>query len=161
MIIYSINLGSVVQRTTLLYIMSFQKVLFKKVKYSNTECIAVSVTGQSSNFQGMTFRLFSSVNVDNFVLINKLKDVRGVHQDPNCSYRGDQEEYPELSAVNHHRYELPIFSDLKLRNCNVLDCTVLYSGLYCNVNTLLYYTVDYSVMLSLLFSTSFIFIPLL
>ena len=109
----------------------------------------------------MTFRLFSSVNVDNFVLINKLKDVRGVHQDPNCSYRGDQEEYPELSAVHNHRHELPIFSDLKLRNCNVLDCTVLYSGLYCNVNTLLYYTVDYSVMLSLLFSTSFIFIPLL
>ena len=57
-------------------------------------------------------RLFSSINVNNFVLIYELKNMWSVHQNSNCSYRGHQEENPELGSVYNHGNELPIFSYL-------------------------------------------------
>lgn len=59
-------------------------------------------------------RLFSSINVNNFVLIYELKNMWSVHQNSNCSYRGHQEENPELGSVYNHGNELPIFSYLNI-----------------------------------------------
>ena len=57
--------------------------------------------------------LFSSVNVNNFVLIDELENMWRVHQNSNCSYRRHQEENPQLGSVYNHGHELPIFSDLE------------------------------------------------
>ena len=65
------------------------------------------------HLKSLTSDLFAAVDVDNLVLINELKNMRSVHEDANSSYRGDQEEDPELGPVDNHRHELPIFSDLK------------------------------------------------
>lgn len=58
--------------------------------------------------------LFSSVNVNNFVLIDELENMWRVHQNSNCSYRRHQEENPQLGSVYNHGHELPIFSDLNI-----------------------------------------------
>ena|ERR1719412_1951937 len=41
-------------------------------------------------------RLFSSVNVDDLVLINVFKNVRSVHEDANRANRGHDEEHVQL-----------------------------------------------------------------
>ena len=58
-------------------------------------------------------RLFSSVNVDDLVLIHIFKDVWGIHQDANSANRCDKEEHVELQSIDHHSHKLPVFSYLK------------------------------------------------
>jgi len=57
-------------------------------------------------------KLFSSVNVDDLVLIHIFKDVWGIHQDANSANRCDKEEHVELQSIDHHSYKLPVFSYL-------------------------------------------------
>ena len=59
-------------------------------------------------------RLFSSVNVDDLVLIHIFKDVWGIHQDANSANRCDKEEHVELQAIDHHSHKLPVSSDTLL-----------------------------------------------
>ena len=58
-------------------------------------------------------RLFSSVNVDDLVLIHIFKDVWGIHQDANSANRCDKEEHVELQSIDYHSHKLPVFSYLK------------------------------------------------
>ena len=55
----------------------------------------------------------SPVDVDDPVLVDKLKDVGGVHEDADGADGGDEEEKPQLGSVDHHGHVLPILSDLK------------------------------------------------
>jgi hypothetical protein len=64
-------------------------------------------------------RLFSTVNLDDSVLIDVLEYVRRVHEDPNGAGSGDNEEDVELQAINHHRDILPVFAGLKGTNNSV------------------------------------------
>ena len=55
----------------------------------------------------------SPVDVDDAVLIDKLEDVGSVHEDADSADGGDEEEKPQLGAVDHHRHVLPVLADLK------------------------------------------------
>lgn len=61
----------------------------------------------------LSITLLSSVDVYDFVLVNKFKYVWGIHEYTNCAYGCHKEEYPQLCSVHDHGYKLPIFSDLK------------------------------------------------
>ena len=63
-------------------------------------------------------RLFSSVNVDDLVLIHIFKDVWGIHQDANGANRCDKEEHVELQSIDYHSHKLPVFSYLKKQEKN-------------------------------------------
>ena len=63
-------------------------------------------------------RLFSSVNVDDLVLIHIFKDVWGIHQDANGANRCDKEEHVELQSIDYHSHKLPVFSYLKKQTKN-------------------------------------------
>ena len=65
-----------------------------------------------------TFSL-SPVDVDDSVLVDKLKDVGGVHEDPDGADGGDEEEEPQLGSVDHHGHVLPVLSDLKQSRVNM------------------------------------------
>ena len=65
-----------------------------------------------------TFSL-SPVDVDDSVLVDKLKDVGGVHEDPDGADGGDEEEEPQLGSVDHHGHVLPVLSDLKQSRLNI------------------------------------------
>ena len=59
-----------------------------------------------------TFSL-SPVDVDDSVLVDKLENVGGVHEDADSADGGDEEEKPQLCSVHHHCNVLPVLSDLK------------------------------------------------
>lgn len=54
-----------------------------------------------------------SISIDNVVLIDVLKYVRGVHEDADGAGGGDGEEDVELEAVDHHGHVLPVLADLQ------------------------------------------------
>jgi hypothetical protein len=58
-------------------------------------------------------RSLSPIDIDDLVLVDKLKDVGRVHEDADGADGGDQEEYPELGTVHHHCHKLPVFSYLQ------------------------------------------------
>ena len=57
--------------------------------------------------------LFSSIDVDNFVLIDVLEYVGRVHEDADGSDGGDDEEDVQLKSINNHRDKLPVLTNLK------------------------------------------------
>ena len=61
----------------------------------------------------IAWSLFAAVNVDDFVLVDVLEDVGGVHQDPNGAHGCHDEEHVELQAIYHHGHKLPVFSYLE------------------------------------------------
>ncbi len=58
-------------------------------------------------------RSLAPIDIDDLVLVDKLKDVGRVHEDADGTDGGDQEEYPELGTVHHHCHKLPVFSYLQ------------------------------------------------
>ena len=68
-----------------------------------------------------TFSL-SPVDVDDSVLVDKLKDVGGVHEDADGADGGDEEEEPQLSSIDDHGHVLPVLSDLKQSRVNNEHC---------------------------------------
>ncbi len=65
-----------------------------------------------TDFSSSFLSLFSSVNVDDLVLVDVLEDVRRVHEDAHGAHGGHDEEHVQLQAVHHHCNELPVFADL-------------------------------------------------
>ena len=68
---------------------------------------------------------FPPVDVYDLVLVYVLEYVWCVHEDAHCAHRGHDEEDVQLQAVDHHRHELPVLSDLKMKEKTV------YVGLQC------------------------------
>ena len=57
--------------------------------------------------------LFSSVDVDDLVLVDVLEDVRRVHEDADGADGGNDEEDVQLKSVDNHGNELPVFANLE------------------------------------------------
>ena len=57
--------------------------------------------------------LFSSININDFVLIDKLEYVGRVHEDADGADGCNEEEEPELGPVHNHGHKLPVFPNLK------------------------------------------------
>ena len=62
------------------------------------------------------FCLFSTVDVDDLVLVDVLEDVGRVHEDANGADGRYDEEHVQLKPIYHHGHKLPVLSDLKKKH---------------------------------------------
>lgn len=61
-----------------------------------------------------SFDLFSSIDINDFVLVDVFKYVWGVHEDPDGSHCGHDEEDVQLKTVNNHGNEFPVLANLEI-----------------------------------------------
>lgn len=74
----------------------------------------IAIMARHSFFNRLDFvKLLSTIDLYDTILIHVLKNVRGVHQDPNGTRSRHNEENVKLQSIDYHRHVLPIFSRLK------------------------------------------------